>query len=61
MAKATCYIKPIAPCSCSLSTGSWSLGHELVVPDTDDEGLADVALYNKSDDEQEPAAKPKIA
>ncbi|KAJ7347281.1 hypothetical protein DFH08DRAFT_809039 [Mycena albidolilacea] len=59
MAKATRYIKPIAHCGRSLSTGFWSSGHELIAPDTDDEGLADVTLYNESDDKEEPAVKPK--
>ncbi|KAJ7868976.1 hypothetical protein B0H14DRAFT_3861369 [Mycena olivaceomarginata] len=43
----------------SSSTGSWSSGHGLVVPDTDDEGLADVTLYDESGDKEEPAVKPK--
>ncbi|KAJ7697316.1 hypothetical protein B0H14DRAFT_3905028 [Mycena olivaceomarginata] len=59
MAKATRYIEPIAPRGRSLSTGSWSSGYGLAVPDTDDEGLADVALYDESGDEEERAVKPK--
>ncbi|KAJ7342730.1 hypothetical protein DFH08DRAFT_811073 [Mycena albidolilacea] len=59
MAKATWYMKPIAPCSRSLSTGSWSSRYGLTFPDTDNEGLADVALYDESGDEEEPAAKSK--
>ncbi|KAJ7816575.1 hypothetical protein B0H14DRAFT_3877811 [Mycena olivaceomarginata] len=59
MAKATRYIEPIAPRGRSLSTGSWSSGYGLAVPDTDDEGLADVALYDESGDEEERAVKTK--
>ncbi|KAJ7167453.1 hypothetical protein C8R43DRAFT_945866 [Mycena crocata] len=45
MAKATRFIDPIVPRRRSLSTGSWSSGHRLVVPDTDDEsGDEEVAL-----------------
>ncbi|KAJ7804029.1 hypothetical protein B0H14DRAFT_3486784 [Mycena olivaceomarginata] len=59
MAKSTRYIERSEARGRSLSTGSWSSGHGLDVPDTDDEGLADFALYDESGDEEEPAAKPK--
>ncbi|KAJ7673176.1 hypothetical protein DFH06DRAFT_57121 [Mycena polygramma] len=58
MAKATRYIESSAPRGRSMSTGSWSSGYGLVVPDTDDEGLADVTLNDESGDE-EPVGKPK--
>ncbi|KAJ7838911.1 hypothetical protein B0H14DRAFT_3699311 [Mycena olivaceomarginata] len=58
MAKSTRYIERTEARGRSLSTGSWSSGHGLDVPDTDDEGLADFALYDESGDEEEPAAKP---
>jgi hypothetical protein len=60
MAKSTRYIERSEARGRSLSTGSWSSGHGLDVPDTDDEGLADFALYDESGDEEEPAAKPKV-
>ncbi|KAJ7712785.1 hypothetical protein B0H14DRAFT_3637376 [Mycena olivaceomarginata] len=59
MAKSTRYIERSEARGRSLSTGSWSLEYGLDVPDTDDKGLADFALYDESGDEEEPAAKPK--